>query len=741
MLKKCIYSLALLAGFCNAGDFYDVQGNYLNRDLGVNDQYDPATTLKNYQIAVVQNVYGKTPAEFTIADWKTENKFPTDGSLLNAEYYNSADLGLGRNMNCWPQPGLKGARGKDAMACYVSNHGKIGAGHEAAFQGLNCNTAQDKIANTPNDFSKEFATVAMEYWPEAPKNKVRFFVFGAEADGGKLVTSLNIALDNGLGHEQPGLCLSCHGGEIKTANSANTIDIQGAHFLPFDTFSFEFETPEKRLAATPIFDEMNKLVHAAEKATYEADVAENQQIFKFLTGSYTPNIEDANAKMVDTYTPPEFDPEKTEKITVNDKNLYHTVAKHYCRGCHLASSHILSPSDVKDTVCNPESDMPHAEVTHANLLRHMEFVADDMDRHFQIKTCYTMPHLIDFQHAIPPFSFSAIEKGKIVPSRYSMVLAGQDINTKLNGELINEGDPVTATIDAHKPGIGINNHKRAFRFEPYYGSAVAFRKSDQPNSPAITKLSLLTLHDKNQGGLSSDGERLIAGSSIGIPGANLEGKSSALFEQYLFDRSTRNESQIVLNPVSRVSSSLPASQVIGNWDIDDILVTYQDQQTGATYQDFENSIMPITRQFPVTSLADCTSDSFQRFLRVGNLIKPDSDTGRYTYHTPPQLCVGDYFVMSPTFLLPVKNVPLKEFSFDFVISKKIRVGGPYLDPILNARLNGTLVETADAFHGRVTVLNATSSATLVMNFRVLEDSGINGKPIHGVAIDNIRAIQ
>ncbi len=751
MLKKCIYSLALLAGFCNAGDFYDVQGNYLNRDLGVPAGYTPASALTEYQKEIVTAAYGITvPGEFTLGDWKTRNAFDTEKNL-NAEYYNSADLGLGRNMNCWPQPGLEGARGTGAMACYVSNHGKIGAGHEAAYQGLNCNTREDQektnkafcdaIANTPDDFSKEFATVAMEYWPNDPLNKVRFFVFGSNSaidkEDGKLVTDLKIALDNGLGHAQPGLCLSCHGGKVtvgtKVVNNktVSTISIKDAHFLPFDTFSFEFETPEKRLAATPIFDKMNKLVHAAETSAFPAasSTVQNQQIVNFLKGSYKPKIEDANAKMVDTYTPSAFNGND------KDRSLYHTVVKPYCRGCHLASSFELKV-DTVGTVCNPNDEMPHAEVTNANLLRHMEFVAYDMDRYANNTNCYTMPHLIDFQHAVPPFTFSARTKAnsKINGSGYSTVLAGQDINVSL------DGTTPPSSIAAHNTVEGINNHKKALRPPPHESSMFALKKSDQLNSPNITGVSFLALRDGNHGEFFDVGSTLILTNLIGDPGASLSEKSSSLFTKYTADiESVSTFKEVtILNETSVINPNAGVSQITSNWDIDDILVTYAGKQPGAVYQDFESGsfVQGISQISTFESLPGCTSDSSQRFMRVGNLIKPNSDAGRYAYHTPPQLCFGDRFTVVPENFFPPTSKVRKEITFDFVISKKIRLFGVQdINPIVQARINGTLVETPDAFHGR-----ATSNIGARMSFLVLEDSGIDGKPIHGFAIDNIRVI-
>lgn len=84
--------------------------------------------------------------------WKELNGFNTN-AITTVRYYNSADLGLGRDMNCVSLANDT-SRGKDAMSCYVSNHGTLGGGAEVAFDALG------KI-DLEKDKSKPFATVAM----------------------------------------------------------------------------------------------------------------------------------------------------------------------------------------------------------------------------------------------------------------------------------------------------------------------------------------------------------------------------------------------------------------------------------------------------------------------------------------------------------------------------------------------------------------------------------------------------
>ena len=69
--------------------------------------------------------------------WKELNGFNTN-AITTVRYYNSADLGLGRDMNCVSLANDT-SRGKDAMSCYVSNHGTLGGGAEVAFDALGKN--------------------------------------------------------------------------------------------------------------------------------------------------------------------------------------------------------------------------------------------------------------------------------------------------------------------------------------------------------------------------------------------------------------------------------------------------------------------------------------------------------------------------------------------------------------------------------------------------------------------------
>jgi hypothetical protein len=733
MFKKLSLGFILLASMYAHADIHNVQGKFLQRDLGSpnQDNYNAQTALNNYLKAIVTDTYsGETPQTFTIVDWRAVNQFNSN-NVLNAEYFNSADLGLGRDMHCVAQPQLEAQRGVGAMACYVSNHGKIGGDTKSAFAGLN------------NPADPEFATVAMEFWPSSARNKVRFFVFGSELDangdgaldGGRLVTGLNIVLDNGLGHEQPGLCLACHGGELKNTGSSSTIDIQGGHFLPFDTFSFEYETPEKRIAAQPKFDAMNKLVHRAEKSAYSGSSPANRQIYQYLEGSYTPSITSLNATFVDTFTPSQF------SANSNNINLYHSVVKQYCRGCHLSSSTELAPASVL-LACDANYDMPHAEVTAANFRRHMEFVAHDIDRFASSSACYTMPHLVDFQHEVPTNSlnFEGLNMFQGLSAELSSALSGGDLYSLDKSE--------TLSVVTSDPVVGVNNRRSVLKggLLDVRQAFMLTKASNPAKAPNINNVSLL-MHKRDD--------------KMGVLLVGNAGSSAPLFIEFIDDRTTTanpgtNDSfvryekslagmgvkrlEVIYTPQS-IDRFAAAFQIPGTVEFDDIQITYDAKTPNAQYADFESIFTnPPSNAAMVEHLPSCSLTS-NVTGSLGNLIKPGGDSGRYSFQTGPSLCVGDKISIligmdKPRALLRINDDTGGELSFEFAISKKIQEQS---NIIYTARSQGTLIETSKYFTGRVKI-KLQPNEGYGADFLVLEDSSINGKPIHGVAIDNIRFV-
>ena len=148
--------------------------------------------------------------------WKELNGFNTN-AITTVRYYNSADLGLGRDMNCVSLANDT-SRGKDAMSCYVSNHGTLGGGAEVAFDALG------KI-----DLEKIKASRLQRLQCKLDLHQPQIesvFVFGDDNLLVNLGGAEKIILDSGTGHSQPAVCMNCHGGNFSSDGSS----VNNAHF-------------------------------------------------------------------------------------------------------------------------------------------------------------------------------------------------------------------------------------------------------------------------------------------------------------------------------------------------------------------------------------------------------------------------------------------------------------------------------------------------------------------------------
>ncbi len=720
-IKICLLALAFggpIISQTSVADVHNPQQTFLQRDLAATDGYIASSTLTNYLNAVVTQPYGIAPSAFTFSQWKNLNQF-NSSTPLTAKYFNSADLGLGRNMNCVAQPSLEGARGLGAMACYVSNHGKIGAGADLAFSEL----------NNPN--SAEFATVAMEYHPSAARNKVRFFVFDSQANGGKLVTALNIALDNGTGHEQPGLCLACHGGELKNTTSASTIDIQDAHFLPFDIFSLEFETPEKRDAALPALNSMNRLIRRAERSANHT----NQRVAEYLEGSYSPSIDTPTAPMNDTYTPPTFNQNS------NDHYLYHTVVKNYCRTCHLSSSFNLTPAITVAYLCGNQ-DMPHAEVNEANALRHMAFLAPQIKKNNGSDLCFNKPILVDFQDDLvsdPAVAINGMEA---------------KLSSKTLKAMVGTATATTTTLD------GANQQRRTLRIKEKTQRGQVVISNPTGRQLKNVKLLARTLFPNGAArpefgtfwgdsflSTSTDGSDYLPKTPLisNVGGSDFASVSSGDLQSVKFLRINDSEGENVF-PVS------PKAEV----EIDNLLIFANAPTKPIITEDFEslggfhpNALSSNRDALGCSQTPPPGVGSFSGFV-VGNSFKVGADSGRYSVHTFQKECAG---VMLTLGFQNVQSqatnagIPtaqqLLQFEFSYQPAKASTWfttaydSSTHIDLLDLAKANGSLSITNGVARGRVSIPMANSSSSGLLRVVMLEDSGINGKPAHGVAIDNI----
>lgn len=639
-------------------DIFDPQNSYLLEDLP-----DDALAVEKayFKKVVVDSGYKSTEdqiSSLTMGEWKTFNGFYNSGATeLAAKYFNSADLGLGRDMHCLDQEKILPERGAGAMACYVSNHGKIGGNAKDGFSGL----------YNPND--TEFATVAMEYRPTAVENKVRFFVFlsnsdpdatSSDGEDGKLVylagknnSASLIELDNGDGHSQPGLCLSCHGGEISDSGV-----ITGAHFLPFDTFSFEFPSSYIRDQEGKVFFEMNKLVLKAEETAYASSQNESEkQIIKYLEGSLT------ETSLKDDYIEGAFN------SNANDRALYEEVVKPFCRGCHLASSVVLTPGLVGlyGNGCAKGAffdSMPHAEVNERNVLRHMHFVKNFVEERSGSNIECNQPVLIDFDNA-KDLSVARWNYRKGIPS--------QESNSKL--EVIEVTDESL---------VGVNKKKRVYTL-----------KQGVTNGEFILGTIRFTEQDFREEGTGEYDKlkfryRISAGAEIRLYSYGFkDGQFSGRFESItsnttiadsryeVFDSSDTSLNDLdIVTGYDFILDKVDPSDVI---ELDDITFEHKpDNGVAAVFADFENGrVDDLTLKQAgsgiVSAVPECAqhrnSKGLNSGMLVSNSIKVAYDAGRYSFASNPVLCVGETLEQTIVLNDVDKSSAMAYIEFDFIVER------------------------------------------------------------------------
>lgn len=217
----------------------------------------------------------------TLEAWKTANAFGQPGGEETfAAYFNEADLGFGRRMFM--------RRDSQRIAFYVVNY-------------ANANEAAE---GTPTDI----ATVAMEYSPH-PVNGgdpyVKFFTFnGNHNDPSKRASPWSapdsrltkIDLDGRGAKFQPGMCMTCHGGDPRQSNpdgSYPDLGRTGARFIPFDIDSFTYPT-------LPGFDRSDQ--EAAFKELNEGVLA-SIPLEKKFTSSVSVAIPDSQSDGIDIVLP------------------------------------------------------------------------------------------------------------------------------------------------------------------------------------------------------------------------------------------------------------------------------------------------------------------------------------------------------------------------------------------------------------------------------------------------------
>jgi hypothetical protein len=279
-----------------------------------------------------------------------------------AHYYNSGDLGIGREMHCTSDVKDDPADPPAYIACYVTNFAAGDDGTEFTF-GLSPSVAFTNMLN-----NHPFATVAMVFRRPAPANqKVFFMVYGADGRAQNFA-ALDRHAQNFLntGEGTPGVnfnnhvptnCMSCHGGSYDPSSHTAT----GALFLPFDLAQFEYD-PRFGTEADQqeTFRRLNALVR--DVATYSgvAAGANVRDLLDTWHGAYDTSLHE--------YTQ-NFDRAAVLAAwngNADNAYTYQNVVRPMCRNCHVVSafnfntpSALLSVSSLAvGDICGYQ--MPHA---------------------------------------------------------------------------------------------------------------------------------------------------------------------------------------------------------------------------------------------------------------------------------------------------------------------------------------------------------------------------------------------
>jgi hypothetical protein len=290
----------------------------------------------------------------TFAKFKSKNGFdpnpnvPVAGEFV-AQYANSGDLGFGRDMHC-----LK--KGNGDVACYVTNYG---TGYTSVAPGGG--TADQDDANAAGQrntvgFSKELATVAMEYSPiendPAGDKVVKFFVYKKDfPNSGDYNRSISANLDGRGERPVPQLCMTCHGGLLPQQSSGvavfSTADDAklGSRFLPFDHRFFTFPSDPALSKANQELSikNLNEQIVNAAPPTSAGDA-----IGEVINGMYNNG---ASAKQISNFAVPGWATGASANAP-NQQSFYQGVLTPACRTCHVAQSFAQLQFNTSDKFVN-----------------------------------------------------------------------------------------------------------------------------------------------------------------------------------------------------------------------------------------------------------------------------------------------------------------------------------------------------------------------------------------------------
>lgn len=265
----------------------------------------------------------------TFDDWKLANPYPEVGPAI---YFNRGDLGVGRRMSAFVQPGAPGNRN---VAYFVSNYSSV----------------DDAISE-----DGLMATVAMEYSPHPNSGGARYTKFYVFDSLGDRVPYAD--LDGREPKFVPGLCLVCHKGAPFNPTLPDEGRL-GAVFLPFDLESFRYSSniTWTKAAQQVVLKQLNLLVLQ--------DTNKTPAIEEMIEGWYAPGLTSPTA--IESWVPTGWS---------SSPDLYNKTIKPYCRTCHTARTSTLDfneftdantyASTIKSDVCDKPRVMPHALQTYLN---------------------------------------------------------------------------------------------------------------------------------------------------------------------------------------------------------------------------------------------------------------------------------------------------------------------------------------------------------------------------------------
>jgi hypothetical protein len=302
-----------------------------------------------------------SPGLGTLMEFRTTYGFGSGNIQLqesSAFYYNSGDLGLGREMHCVDRLAID-----RQVACYVTN---FAAGDDEFTFGLSPDIAFTNMNATPQ---RVLATVAMVFrqFPPAGSDPILFMAYnetGALADNAPLDRhGINFAKAfNGsnpdptlfgtpgvnFNNHIPSNCLSCHGGVYVAGNHS----APGALFLPWDLDQFQYQETAGRTRASQEgeFRKLNDLARRVEVLLRGT----GQPIANQIDGWYgnTEHSPSLSGNFEPAYVPDGW----KANAPGGDPSAYFNVVRRSCRGCHIATGLPFDDAASFLNLANPVTD-------------------------------------------------------------------------------------------------------------------------------------------------------------------------------------------------------------------------------------------------------------------------------------------------------------------------------------------------------------------------------------------------